>query len=199
VYLQRYHCLEKAGFPFTQPEFHFEINPANLRAAEISEDDTGSYFQISPFTTADARELPPEQIVELTVALAKEFPQKKLVLSCAPLPRELRKMEQLLALLPQKPWRVLAGNLNLPQLAAVIQHSALHFCGDTGPFHLAVMTNSPTIAWFCPFPDTHMREWVPISEKHRVFIGSNEPDAKFLGKIQTSDLVRAARALMMTQ
>ena len=130
------------------------------------------------------------------LALAKECPEKKLVLSCAPTPRELEKMEHLLALLPQKPWRVFAGNLNLPQLAAVIQHSTVHFCGDTGPFHLAVMTSSPTVAWFCPFPDTHMREWVPASEKHRVFIGSNAPGTTFLGNIQTDDLVRAARSLI---
>src|SRR5271169_2685250 len=35
VYLQKCRCLAKAGFPFTQPEFHVEIDPAHLRAAEI--------------------------------------------------------------------------------------------------------------------------------------------------------------------
>lgn len=196
IFLQRCRCLEKAGFPFTQPEFHVQIDPANLRAAEISETDRRNYFHISPFTTADARELSAEQIVELMAALAREFPEKKIALSCAPTPRELGKMEKLLASLPQKPWRVFAGNLSLTQLAAVIQHSALHFCGDTGPFHLAVMTNAPTVAWFCPFADAHMREWVPVSKRCRVFVGANPPGAAYLQKISTADLIAAAQSIL---
>src|SRR5664280_2071212 len=64
VYEQRCRCLEQAGFPFTPPEFHAEIDPAHLRAAEIATAEQGTYFHISPFTTADAKELPPEQLVE---------------------------------------------------------------------------------------------------------------------------------------
>src|SRR5580658_8257495 len=106
LYLQRCRCLELAGFPFTEPEFHVAIAPDNLRAAEISEADRGTYFHISPFTTADYKELAPEQLAELMIALGKHFPEKKFVLSCGPTPRELAKMEKLLPFLPQKPWRV---------------------------------------------------------------------------------------------
>jgi ADP-heptose:LPS heptosyltransferase len=194
VYLQRCRCLEKAGFPFSQPEFHTQIDSANLRAAEISDAKKKSYFHISPFTTADSKELPPQQIAELVSVLAKKFPQKKFALSCAPTPREQEKLKNLLALLPQKPWRVFAGNLNLMQLAAVIQNSAVHFCGDTGPFHLAVMTNTPTVAWFWPNPG--IRQWLPADEKFRVLVGANEPGAPFLGRIATDDLVAAARELI---
>jgi ADP-heptose:LPS heptosyltransferase len=194
VYVFKCRCLAKAGFPFTPPEFHVKIDPAHLQAAEISDADAGTYFHVSPFTTADYKELPPEQLAELIAALGKEFPEKKLALSCAPVKRELEKMEKLLALLPQKPWRVFAGTLNLTQLAGVIQLSALHFCGDTGTLHLAVMTQTPVVAWFWPNPG--LREWVPAGEKYRVIVGTNEPDAKFLGKIQTNELVRAAQATL---
>ncbi len=132
VYLQKCRCLAKAGFPSAPPEFHVEIAAENLRAAEITESDQGTYFHISPFTTADYKELPTEQLAELIAALGENFPGKKMALSCAPTEREQKKMAALLALLPQKPWRVFAGNLNLTQIAAVIKHSALHFCGDTG-------------------------------------------------------------------
>jgi lipopolysaccharide heptosyltransferase III len=194
VYLQRCRCLQKAGFPFTPPEFHAQIDPANLRAAEISEADRGNYFHISPFTTADSKELPPAQLAELIGALVKKFPEKKLALSCAPTPREREKLERLLALLPQKPWRVFAGNLNLVQLAAVIQHGALHFCGDTGPFHLAVMTNTPTVAWFWPNPG--IRQWLPVDRRFRVIVGANDPGAQFLGRIGTDELVAAAQSVL---
>ncbi len=196
VYVQRCRCLEKAGFPPAPPEFHVEISPEHLRAAGLSPADAGTYFHISPFTTADFKELPPEQLVELTAALAREFPEKKIVLSCAPTRRELEKMERLLPRLPQQPWRVFAGNLNLPQLAAVIQHSVLHFCGDTGPFHLAVMTNTPTVAWFWPNPG--IKEWLPAAGPFRVLVGANEPDAPFLGRVATDELIRAAQTLLQS-
>jgi ADP-heptose:LPS heptosyltransferase len=188
--------LAKAGFPFSAPEFHTQMNPADLAAADIGGADQGNYFHISPFTTADSKELPPAQLVELIAALADNFPEKKIVLSCAPVPRELEKMERLLALLRQKPWRVLAGNLKLTQLAAVIGHSALHFCGDTGPFHLAVMTNTPTVAWFWPNPG--IRQWLPGGGPFRVIVGTNEPGAQFLGGIATGALVKAAQSLLQS-
>jgi len=133
-------------------------------------------------------------LAEFITALAKEFPEKKLALSCAPVPRELEKMEQLLARLPAKPWRVFAGNLNLMQLTAVIANSALHFCGDTGPLHLAVMTNTPTVAWFWPNPGR--AQWLPVGDRYRVLVGVNELGASHLSKIETGELIRAAKAIL---
>jgi ADP-heptose:LPS heptosyltransferase len=192
VYLQRCHCLQKAGFPFTSAEFHTCVDPAGLRAADIGETDR--YFHLSPFTTADSRELAPPQVAELLAELGKKFPDRKVALSCAPTPRERRKMDELLPLLPQRPWRVLAGNLNLVQLASVIQHSAIHFCGDTGPFHLAVMTNTPTVAWFLSNPG--MDQWLPVGGGFRVLFGRNQAGDPFLSGIHTHDLMAAAQTLL---
>jgi heptosyltransferase-3 len=194
VYFLKCRCLAKAGFPFIQPEFHVEIPAENLRAAEIAEADAGTYFHISPFTTADYKELPPEQLTEFIAALGKCFPEKKLALSCAPTEREQKKMAALLALLPKKPWRVFAGNLNLTQIAAVIRHSALQFCGDTGTLHLAVMTQTPVVAWFWPNPG--WREWVPAGDKYRVIVGANEPGTAHLGKVSMNDLIAAAQSVL---
>jgi ADP-heptose:LPS heptosyltransferase len=194
IYLQKCRCLAQAGFPFATPEFHVEIASENLRAAGISEADAGNYFHISPFTTADYKELSPTQLAEFIAALAKNFPDKKIVLSCAPTEREKNKMAELLALLPQKPWRVFAGNLNLMQIAAVIKNSALHFCGDTGTLHLAVMTQTSVVAWFWPNPS--LREWIPVGEKYRVIIGENPAGEKFLGLVATEELLQAAQAVL---
>ena len=195
IYVQRCHCLERAGFPSARPEFHVEIAAENLRAAQISEADAGTYFHISPFTTADYKELSPEQQAELILVLGRNFPEKKVVLSCAPTTRELSKMENLLTLLPQKPWRVLAGNLNLTQIAAVIKHSAVHFCGDTGTLHLAIMTQTPVVTWFWPNPG--IKEWVPADGKCHVVSGTNPPDTTFLNGISTEALIQAAKAAIV--
>ena len=194
IYVQRCRCLEKAGFPTAPPEFHAEINPVSLRAAGINESDTGHYFHISPFTTADYKELPPAQMAEFITALTKTFSEKKIVLSCAPTRREQDKMTALLALLPQKPWRVFAGNLNLTQLAAVIKNSAAHFSGDTGTMHLAAMTATPAFMWFWPNPGQH--QWVPVGENYRVIYGKNEPGAQHLGHIDTGELIRATQSVL---
>lgn len=191
VYLQHCRCLEQAGFPLARPEFHVEIPAELLRAAEIPETDQGTYFHLSPFTTADYKELAPAQQAEFISALATGFPDKKIALSCSPTERERKKMSELLSLLPQKPWRVFAGNLNLLQIAAVIKSSAMHFCGDTGTLHLALMTQTPTVAWFWPNPAINV--WAPASEHFRVIVGSNPPGASFLRDIATDSLVQAAR------
>jgi len=127
-------------------------------------------------------------------ALGRRFPEKKLALSCAPTKRELEKMEKLLARLPQKPWRVFAGKLKLLQLAAVIQHSAAHFCGDTGTLHLAVMTRTPTVAWFWANPG--LAEWVPADGPICVVTGANGPDSPHLGAIETDALIHAAQSVL---
>jgi ADP-heptose:LPS heptosyltransferase len=191
VYLQHCHCLEKAGFPFTQPEFHVHVPETHLAAAEISPADAGTYFHISPFTTADYKELPPTQLAEFIAALATHFPQKKLALSCAPMEREQKKMAELLAILPQKPWRVFAGNLNLVQVTSVIQHSALHFCGDTGTLHLALMTGARTVSWFWPNPG--LKIWVPEGKQHRTIVGRNEVGKQFLCGIENDQLILAVQ------
>jgi ADP-heptose:LPS heptosyltransferase len=197
LHLQRCHCLERAGFPFNGPEFHVEIGPEHLRPAEISIADSGTYLHISPFTTADYKELSPIQLVEFVGALTVRFPDKKLALSCAPTPRERDKMEKLLALLPHKPWRVFAGNLSLIQIAAVIKNSGLHFCGDTGTLHLAVMTQTPVVAWFWPNPA--IKEWVPETRNCRAVVGSNRPNENFLCGIATEALIQAANAVVLAK
>ena len=196
VYWQHCRCLEQAGFPFKQPEFHVEIAPENLVVAEIAAADAGTYFHLSPFTTADSRELAPAQLAELIAGLQRDFPEKKIALSCAPTEREKAKMTALLPLLPQKPWRVFAGNLSLLQVAAVIKHSALHFCGDTGTLHLAVATRTPVIAWFLSKPG--IKNWLPVNGNCRVVIGVNQPGAGYLADIAVPELLRLSRNLLAT-
>jgi heptosyltransferase-3 len=197
IYLQHCRCLEKAGFPPTPPEFHAEVDSAQLKAAQIDVADTGRYFHVSPFTTADRKELPPEQMAEFLCTLKEAFPGQRFVLSCAPMDRERKKMADLLTRLPWQPWRVFPGSLTLPQLAAVIQHSTMHLSGDTGPMHLAAMTNTPAVMWFWPNPGRN--QWIPIGEQYRVIFGGKESDSPFLGKIITSELVEAVRDLLKSR
>jgi len=179
IYVQRCRCLEKSGFPSSPPEFNVKIDPVHLRAAGIAEGHD-AYFHLSPFTTDDRKELPPEQLVELVNALEKRWPQKKLVISCAPNAREQEKMAWLLGKLSRQPWLVCAGTLNLVQLAAVIQASEAHLCGDTGTLHLGLMTSTPTVSWFRPNPGC--TPWIPIGPHYRTLFGTgNDPHGSLTG------------------
>ena len=194
VYQNKCICLALAGFPSISPEFHVKVPASHLRAADISDADIGTYFHISPFTTADRKELSPKQLAEFIVALTQHFADKKIVLSCAPDERERNKMAELLKLLPEKPWRVFAGNLSLIQVAAVIKYSAIHFGGDTGTLHLATMTQAHTVAWF--WPSNGVRNWINTSDKCRVIMGENGANQNFLCNISTDELIRATRGVL---
>ena len=194
VYLQKCRCLEQAGFPFGAAEFHTEIDVGHLRAAQITAADAGTYFHLSPFTTADKKELAPEQLAELIAALEQRFPQKRWVLSSAPTERERRKMQSLIQVLGHKPWRVFAGELSLVQLAAVIQHSAVHLCGDTGTLHLALMAGAPSVSWFRGGAGTSV--WIPLGDAHRTVLGKEAVEGSYLRGVDTGELVGAVEAVL---
>ena len=195
MYMQKWKCLRGAGFGKAgdEPEFHVTIDPALRRAAGIAPADEGRYVHVSPFTTADERELPAEQVVELVTRLRTTHPALRIVASCARNARERAKLDGLLARLREPPWKVYAGTLEVDALAAVIEKSALNLSGDTGTLHLARMTGAPAVAWF----RTHKgeREWIPQGPQYRVLIAEGgEKDA--LHGIETAGLVRAAEEVL---
>jgi ADP-heptose:LPS heptosyltransferase len=192
VYLEKCHCLEQAGFPFTQAEFHAQIASTHLQAAGITAADAGTYFHLSPFTTADKKELPPEQMAEVIGVLESRFPEKRWVLSGAPTERERRKMEELVARLQRKPWRVFGGELNLVQLAALIQGSALHLSGDTGTLHLAFMTGTLSVSWF----RGGGRMWIPVVDRHRTVLGKEGAEGGYLRGVDTNELLGAVETVL---
>jgi ADP-heptose:LPS heptosyltransferase len=194
AYLQRCRLLEKAGFPAHEPEFHVQLGPEQLAPARLTAADAGTYFHLSPFTTDDVKELPPGQLAELIGALEQRFPEKRWVISCSPTDRERRKMDALLALLPHPPWRVCVGNLDLVQVSAVIQNSAVHLCGDTGTLHLGLMVGARTVSWFRPNPG--LKAWAPVGERHRTIVGKTEAATGQLYEVPTADLVRATAEVL---
>jgi ADP-heptose:LPS heptosyltransferase len=170
IFVQRCRCLEKAGLSYIEPNFHCEVKPEFLEGTGVHLDDDQQYFHVSPFTTADRKELPLSVLIELINGMNEKWPSKKIVLSCAPIEREQKKMEELVSHLSFTPWRVYKGTLNLVQLTAVIKHSAFHLSGDTGPMHIAVMTQTPSISWFQP---TKSMDWIPQGVNHKVLFGTD--------------------------
>ena len=190
MYRQKWECLRDNGLgkQGDKPEFHVLIDPQLRRQAGIGAADEGGYIHVSPFTTADERELPATQVAELIAGVHAAQPGLRVVLSCAATDRERAKLKDLLPLLAKPPWQVYAGSLGVDALAAVIEKCAVNFSGDTGSLHLAMMTRAPAVAWF----RTHKgeREWIPEGPRYRVLISEGGPRDCLHG-IETEALVRA--------
>lgn len=175
VFQQRWECLRLAGVPLgDKPTFAVSVPPeAALTAAEKLGDARG-YVHISPFTTQDHKELPLAELAELINGLQADPAAPPVAVSCAPNERERGKLCALLEHVERPPWRVFAGNLSLLELVAVIGGASVHFGGDSGALHLALMTNTPTVSWFRDYAGKS--EWLPPGPAHRVVLGEPSPD-----------------------
>jgi ADP-heptose:LPS heptosyltransferase len=189
---QRWECLKKAGFPGEKPEMSIEI-PAAMQAAVITKaGGEGGWVHISPFTTENYKELPTEQMVELLNSLARRFGGHRMVLSCSGSEREKAKMERLLPQLDFTPWRVFSGNLDLLELAALVQRAAIHLGGDSGGLHVAWMTGVPTVTWFREYEGRP--DWQPTGERHHSLVGERQENG--ISGISTEHLLAAVESLL---
>jgi len=189
---QRWHCLKRAGFPADKPEFPIKIPEAACRSALEKAGGVGGWIHISPFTTEDYKELPPAQLAEVLCELHRRFPDKKMILTCAANEREKRKMSALLAALDFKPSRVFSGDLDLLELAAMLQASCLHLGGDSGGLHVAWMTGVPTVTWFRRYEG--LLDWQPVGLRYRSVVG--ERSAEGLFGIETGAILQHAHELV---
>lgn len=189
---QRWQCLIKAGFPGEKPEVHIEI-PAVAKASALQKAGGESgWIHVSPFTTEDYKELPPAQLSELLRGLRRRFPGKKIILTCATSEREKRKMSALLAALDFQPWRVFAGDLDLLEMAAIVQESCLHLGGDSGGLHVAWMTSVPTVTWFRRYDG--LPDWQPVGILHRALVGERSP--RGIQGIYSDEIINTCAAMI---
>jgi ADP-heptose:LPS heptosyltransferase len=199
MYTQKLRCMQQLGIAVDPQELltpHFEVSiDAGLRrAAGVDMIDEGRYIHISPFTTSPARELPLAQLAELISGLRTAHPELKVALSCADVAREIEGLSTLVGILPEQPWRVWPGTLDVPGLAAVIQTAALNLSGDTGSLHVALMTGTRAVAWF----RTHrgQDEWIPRQAGYRVLVAADLPPRNALYGIETPALLAAAAEIL---
>jgi ADP-heptose:LPS heptosyltransferase len=192
---QRWECLKLAGFPGEKPEMSIEI-PAAMHASAIAKAGSeGGWIHVSPFTTEDYKELPATQLAEFLNELHRRFGTHKIILSCSGSEREKAKMAALLPSLNFTPWRVFSGDLDLLELAALIQRAAIHLGGDSGGLHVAWMTGVPTVSWFREYDGR--ADWQPVGEHHRSLVGERQEQG--ITGISTEGLLAAVEELLQTR
>lgn len=125
------------------------------KAKALSLPASGDYFVICPMGSYERKNLPLPLAVRLIRKLDAERPvyligghgEKTVLTAMAKAGR-----------LPEE--RVLAGALNLPELAVFLQRAKAMVSVDTGPMHMAQAVNCPTVAVFGP---TDPAVWGPVN------------------------------------
>jgi len=67
----------------------------------------------------------------------------------------------------------LIGECTLKQLAAVYQGASCFLSGSTGTMHIAAAVQTPTVALFCPIPETTPVRWGPWGNPAKVIMPRN--------------------------
>ncbi len=63
-----------------------------------------------------------------------------------------------------------AGELDIKELAALLEASALCVTNSTGPLHVAAAVGTPTVALFCPIKPCSPTRWGPYGGDHDVLM-----------------------------
>lgn len=132
-------------------------------------------------------------------------PDLKVVLTAAPDASEQAMINNILSLCHTPDVISIAGQLTLPQLAALIDHARLFIGVDSAPMHMAAALNTPCIALFGP---TKLQYWRPWGEHNRVIWAGDyaalpDPDSidtnthkRYLTAIPVEEVVKAARSYL---
>ncbi|AHF78967.1 Putative lipopolysaccharide glucosyltransferase [Sodalis praecaptivus] len=127
------------------------------------------------------------------------------VLTAAPDKKELEMVDHIISLCRAVKPVSLAGQLSLPQLAAVIEGARLFIGVDSAPMHMAAALDTPCVALFGP---TKLQRWRPWSEKSTVLWAGDyaelpDPDTidtqtrqRYLSAIPLEPVLTAARGYL---
>lgn len=130
---------------------------------------------------------PVEKFAELANALHRQF-EVRIVMSWGAKEKDLGlELRRRLTFDP-----IVLSRLSLRQLAAVLSHTAVFICNDTGVMHLAAAVGAPLVAIFGP---TNPEEWKPLGNKFVAVRGKNQRcDA-----VSVSQVLQALQSLLGTR
>jgi hypothetical protein len=130
---------------------------------------------VHPGSSAASRRWPAERFAEVARALAADGQQ--VVVTGSASERGLAERVAQSAELPSA--QVLAGSLDLGDLAALVAGARLVVCGDTGVGHLASAFATPSVLVFGPTPPEHWGP--PANGPHRVVWSGQTGDPEAAG------------------
>ena len=67
----------------------------------------------------------------------------------------------------------LMGQLNIPELVQLIEHSDALLCGSTGPLHIAGLLNKKCLGLYLPHPSKNATGWGPFGSNSEIITAEN--------------------------
>jgi len=95
---------------------------------------------------------------------------------------------------------IAAGSVSLRELAALYSCADLVVTNSTGPLHLAVALDVPTVSIYSPIPTCHPKRWGPYpafvetGREHQVLVAPMQKGQEDLGGVAVEDVWRACEA-----
>ncbi len=164
---------------------------------------TGPFIVLQPTSRWEFKCWDDEKVAQLIDALAADG--HTLVLTAAPDKKELKMIEHIQSLCTTTRVVSLAGQLSLPELAALIDAARLFIGVDSAPMHMAAALDTPCLALFGP---TKLQQWRPWGNNNRVIWAGDyaplpAPDSidtrieqRYLSAIPVSEVLTAARSYL---
>ena len=118
-----------------------------------------NYYVLCPFGSYQRKNMPEEMVAELVSSLSAEHP-----VYLIGGPQERLQLEAYAQAAKLDPGNVLAGSLNLQELAVLLKNALKLYTVDTGPMHMAQAVECPTVAIFGP---TDPAVWGPKNSNSR--------------------------------
>ena len=125
---------------------------------------------LHPGSGGSARNWPAGCFAELAGRLARRG--VRVVVTGSAGERDL--VETVAGSMPESVIRV-AGELDLKELAALLQASSLCVTNSTGPLHVAAAVGTPTVALFCPIKPCSPARWGPFGAEHDILMPEVPP------------------------
>ncbi|TCV93502.1 putative lipopolysaccharide heptosyltransferase III [Biostraticola tofi] len=164
---------------------------------------TGAYIVIQPTSRWRYKCWDDAKVAALIDGLGEY--NLSIVLTAAPDKKERQMIDHIQSLSIGSDAVSLAGELTLPQLAAVIDHARLFIGVDSAPMHMAAALDTPCIALFGP---TKLQHWRPWNENSTViwagdFAALPRPDTidtntheRYLSAIPVESVLQAAKSYL---
>lgn len=161
---------DKIEFPLSPTDRDFAKDLLNEKGVSPGT----RYVAVHPGHKGSALNWSPQRYSEI---VAKFCQQKNLRVILTAGPDETPLISQVTAFLSahsleQKPV-LLIGECTLKQLAAIYAGADCFLSGSTGTLHLAAAVGTPTVALFCPIPETTPVRWGPWGNEATVLMPSN--------------------------
>ena len=164
MFEQRRRVLAACGLEVGPPCFDLKIDAASAQwAAGVVPPFA---IHISPNSSKATREWPLDYHAALLRMVWAELPELRVLVSGSPKERERERLRALAASVKDARLQLLPENLSIPQLAAVLARCRLHLGPDSGPLHLAMALDMPTISFFRE--QGHYKSFMPVGAKHQV-------------------------------